>query len=278
MLVKELRNRDSCSTDENKAAPPVPSAPPADQDDTDYVPRTTSGDHQSEASASFQASNNSASSQTVPTDDRPIYDLDESDFEIGGGHQTWSQTFLSYWDQTRDWYQSQSEDRKMMLKAAMILLFLYVLFGGRFGVQQATSSGRRRGNYGDGNAYDQFRKERYQRQASSRTQHDRYGGSDYQDDDYYAHNQYENKYSTGSSRQRNRGHGGSSSFQLSDLFDGSFKSISLLGGILYLAHRNGINPMQVLAFLNILGGGRRYRRGINMRRGAGFGGFGRRRW
>ena len=64
----------------------------------------------------------------------------------------------------------------------------------------------------------------------------------------------------------------------------------ILAGIAYMCYRNGINPMQVMFFLNMMNrGGRRrhhHHRGMGMGYGAGgmgyggFGrrGFGRRRW
>lgn len=61
-----------------------------------------------------------------------------------------------------------------------------------------------------------------------------------------------------------------------NLFDGSLPSMLLLAAVAYVCRRNGLNPMQVLFFLNVMNGGRRGRMG--MFGYGGMGGFGPRRW
>ena len=60
------------------------------------------------------------------------------------------------------WYHSQSEDIQTLLKVLCVFLVLYILLGGRFGIDYALGGGSnsntasRRGNYGEGNAYDRY--------------------------------------------------------------------------------------------------------------------------
>jgi hypothetical protein len=164
---------------------------------------------------------------------------------------------------------------------------LYVAFGGRFGLEALGSSSRgrnRRGNYGSGNAYDQY----YQRQQHRSTARETGQGR------HYPHTSHQDRHYSSSSSYTDGGYGyntrydqddyysqsrpargGNMSFHLPNLFDGSLPSMLLLAAIAYVCHRNGLNPMQVLFFLNLMNGGRRR----NMfGYGGGMGGFGRRRW
>ena len=159
---------------------------------------------------------------------------------------------LSLWERLQfyqmrvvSWYNNQSDDVKAGLKILLVLLVLYVAFGGRFGLEKVFEP-KARGNYGAGNAYDQY-----------------YHGRN---------NGYENSYSYNYGGGHRRG----SSFQMPDLFDGSLPSMIILMAIGYLCYRNGINPFRAMIILNMMGGGRRRRGryGGMQGFGGGMGGFG----
>ncbi|CAB9524182.1 tetratricopeptide repeat domain [Seminavis robusta] len=178
--------------------------------------------------------------------------------------------FEFHWGRATAWYHSQSSDLKTVLKIILLLLVLYVAFGGRFGLANNTRS---MGNYGSNSAYDQYRRygttesvrQQQQQSRSSypyntnnrRTTQQRNHDNDYYYDDY------------SSSRQR-----GNSSWSTGggfNPFDGSLQSMMLLGGIAFAGHRMGINPFHTMMMMNALGGGRRRFRPMG---GGGFGGMG----
>jgi hypothetical protein len=185
-----------------------------------------------------------------------------------------------HWGRATDWYQNQNDDVKTVCKILLVLLVLYVGFGGRFGLSSNT---RQLGNYGSDSAYDQYRRYGtaghssqssypYDRQQSSGYSSQQRRTTHSQNDDYNS-NDY-------SSRR-----GGSSWGSGFNPFDGSIQSMMLLSGLAYAGHRIGINPWQAMMVLNALGGGhRRFRpRGGFGYGGGGFGygrrgGFGRRRF
>ena len=203
---------------------------------------------------------------------------------------TWSDRLQFHVGRATAWYQSQSDDVKTFFKILVVLLVLYVGFGGRFGLGGDT---RTMGNYGSDNVYDQYR--RYgttntKTQSSSypytnrnRNNNDYGGGSSsshssashrrtshHQQNDYYDDHQYYDA--------RPRGGGGStSSWSLGGFrpFDGGMQSLLLVGGLAYAGHRMGMNPFHTMMIVNALGGGRRRfgrRGGFGM--GGGFGGMG----
>lgn len=181
-----------------------------------------------------------------------------------------------HWGRATGWYQHQNEDIKTVCKILLLLLVLYVAFGGRFGL---TGNRRQLGNYGSDSAYDQYRRDRttrpsqssyrpYSRHQSSSSSQQRRTTSHSQNGDY--------NYNDSSSRRGNSSWG--SGF---NPFDGSIKSMMLLSGLAYAGHRIGINPLQAMMVLNVLGGGnRRFRPRGGFGYGGGFGraGFGRRRF
>jgi len=206
------------------------------------------------------------------------YDVDES--------FTWYERLQFYMGRTVAWYQRQSDDVKTLLKILVVLLCLYVGFGGRFGLG---GSSRPTGNYGSDNVYNQYRQhgttlnnrqhknhdnthtQGYGRNSGS-SKHRRasssYGNQhkDYQDDHYHDEGyQYPTRNRGGSSW-----YGGGGFNPL----DGGLQSMLLLSGLAFAGHRMGINPFQTMMFLNMMGGGRRRfrpRGGFGM---GGFGGFG----
>jgi hypothetical protein len=179
------------------------------------------------------------------------------------------------------WYSNQSNDVKMLVKGAVVLLLLYVAFGGRFGLENMVASNHpHRGKYDGGSAYDQFRRptSTYSDQGGHR--HDTYRstgrdyGGGYNNGNGNNYGGGYNDYSRGHGRG---GHGGFSS----GLSDGTLPSLLIIMGVAYMCHRNGINPMHAMLMMNAMGGGRRrgglrYGGGGGMM-GMGYGGGGRRR-
>jgi hypothetical protein len=192
------------------------------------------------------------------------------------------------------WYQSQTDTVQTLLKVLVIMVCLYVAFGGRFGLEYFFHPQKgggpkfkyddyypkqqrqyQKGNYEAGNAYDQYYNSR--RRQESPPQHQQR----HQDQQQQQYNRYSSSSSSydhkddyhQSRRQPHQGSSSSSSFHFPNLFDGSFQSMTILAGIAYFCHRNGINPMQALMMMNLMAGGR----GRGFRRGFGGGGmFGRR--
>jgi tetratricopeptide (TPR) repeat protein len=153
---------------------------------------------------------------------------------------SWADRLRFHRDRLVTYYASQSEDTKAVVKIAAFLLFLYVAFGGRFGMELLFGQ-RKRGNYEYGNAYDRY----YQNQR-----HGPHSGYDPSDSAY------------------KRSRSGSEWNYSLQLFDGSLSSMAILLGVAYVCHRNGVNPLQALMVLNMIGGGRR-----RAHFGGGMGGF-----
>lgn len=203
----------------------------------------------------------SATSTTTPTPTAPPEE--ELDDPTGLEESlSWSDQLKFYYMQAVTWYHSQSDDRKNIMKVGLVVLALYVAFGGRFGLDQLFSGNHHenRGNYEAGNAYDRY----YNRQ------HNSYGGSNsyssnnrHHSDSHHGHAESDYEYRP---RQRQ-----SSSFHFPNLMDGSPQSMVCLAGIAYLCYRNGINPFHVIMMLNMMNGHRNGGR-MGMRRG--FGGMG----
>jgi tetratricopeptide (TPR) repeat protein len=229
-------------------------------------------------SSSTTTSNNNMNSSTrsasTPVPTAPLEEeLDEPILEES---MSWNDRFKLYYMQGIMWWESQTDDRKNLIKVGVVLIALYVAFGGRFGLDQLFSGNRHehRGNYEAGNAYDRY----YNRQQQN----------------YDQRQAYETEYEYRPRQQQHHHHHRGSSFHLPNLFDGSPQSMVCLAGIAYLSYKAGINPFQVIMMMNMMAGGRR--RGMGMHRGMGMGygggmggmgygggfggrrGFGRNRW
>jgi len=299
MLIRELRREHANRAESSTNCRPEPSAPPQQFDDQDYTNnQSSSGIPQREEplrQARQRAPHNPYHDQPPPLDDR-LSLQDRISF---------------YYNRTKMWYLAQSDDVRTVLKVLVGLLCLYVAFGGRFGLEHYLGGDRRRpqrGNYRTGNAYDQY----YEGQRRTTTSETRRGEYTYQTNNKHRdysrtsayssrgnNDQYRDGYSTyynndhdhyASRRSRGGWNNGGVSFQMPNLFDGSLQSMLMLAGIAYMCYRNGVNPMQVLFFLNMMNGGRRRNRGMFRYGGGmggmggmmggmgGMGGFGRRRW
>ena len=240
---------------------------------------------QSSASASFSAFAPPSSAPTPPS---------PPDSSVDDG-LTWRERVTFTTGRWWDWYQNLSADTKTMIKIGLVIVFLYVAFGGRFGLLslssspssssssresryhssssnggEGTTTGTRtsRGNYGSDNAYEQYRRQRQQqRQEQQHYAHDRRSTSYQQQQQRYYDSYYDDAYYA-PPRYTRRNNTRRSMFSLSTLFDGSPQSLLLLAGIAYLCYRSGINPFQAIVMLIL------FARGGRRRHGYGGGGFG----
>ena len=231
-----------------------------------------------------------------------------------------SERMQRHFAQAVTWFHSQSDDIQTLFKVAICFLILYVLLGGRFGLDYVLGGGgnnnlARRGNYDQGNAYDRYSPSSSstysssyessnshnsyndQRQAGgssgyndrSNSQNDRYY-SRYGNDNHHSSSSYgqEQRQTTGSSggyndrnnpqndryysrygndndnyyQPRGRRTSTSTSYQIPSM------AIMLIVG--FVCHRFGLNPFQVMYFVNLMQGGRGGHRGMGR---FGYGGF-----
>jgi hypothetical protein len=210
-----------------------------------------------------------------------------------------------YWMQTITWYHAQPDDVQTLLKVIAGIVILYVMFGGRFGLEAFGS--RPRGYYGRGNAYDRYGTASNIPYGDVRGQPRGYGGNSRVNvpnvpngnDNMGARQQEQHQYHEPMQGATTQGAAKnireppldpdpsanahrrttydddfgyqpprqrSTSFQFPNLMDGSFPSMICMLGIAYICHRNGINPFQVFMMINMMGAGRQ--------RGMGYGGMG----
>mmetsp|Transcript_10180 Transcript_10180/g.21027 ORF Transcript_10180/g.21027 Transcript_10180/m.21027 type:complete len:434 (-) Transcript_10180:146-1447(-) len=279
MLVRELR-RDHA----NAAA--AAAADQAGPDDNDSPLTATGRDpplnptfRAQDASGSAASTTSSFQSSAPPVPDNNNNNATRTSETYIDDGLTWQERAMYYWARVTEWYQNLNPDVKTLLKVAMVILCLYVAFGGRFGWEQPTrrpvvethyeTTGTTRGNYGNDNAYEEYYRQKQQERTTHSTyrsnQYDRRAGAD-----PYHNTGYDSYYNAKPPQRR-------SSFRLSDLFDGSLQSMAILAGIAYLCHRNGINPFQAIMMLNMIGGGGRRRYGGGFGGGYGRRGYGQRR-
>jgi tetratricopeptide (TPR) repeat protein len=233
MLMRELR-RDHTTTDTT-----TPSAPPEEEDDD-----IAGSQEDNTGDAAFRQR-----PQPQPQDEPQYRDQAPVDDSL-----SLRERIQFYTIQVRSWYQAQNEQFKLALGVMLVVLALYVAFGGRFGLD---STPTRRGNYGTGNAYDQYRKS-YSTSTS-----------------YNSYNYRDNSNSNSNSNTQRPRRTSSSSFQWSSLDGGSLAPLIMMAGAVYLMYRNGVNPVQALMIVNMFAGGRGRRRGFNPPMGGmGWGGGG----
>ena len=295
--MKELRRDRNTPPTSAHNSHPDPSAPPEDQDDsrTGYSNRN---DSSAGRGFSHEHSNPNQQSNEFPTDQDIDHDTIDDSIPL-------MDRLNMYQGRAVMWYQSRSDNGKALLKVLLAVVVLYVAFGGRFGLEYLNSSGaggrsrnygsypRQRGNYEAGNAYDEFYSDRHSgnyHTSHRQTNERRHSNSHHSNDQYstssssYGHGRdtrhsdydyYGDGGSRSHSRSSNRSRYDTSSFHFPNLFDGSIQSMAVLMGIAYLCHRNGVNPLQALFFMNMIGGRRRGFGGYrHRRRGFGFGGGG----
>jgi hypothetical protein len=302
-LIRELRrghatansSSQSGTNTSSNTTPPEPSAPPEFFDDHDYGSTTPDATRSAETTGTSdrpQEPQPQEARNRVPHN--PYQDRQQQQPQPPLDDQISLQDrVLFYFHRSRMWYFSLSDNYQTLLKVLIGFLLLYVAFGGRFGLEAlGSNSSPKRGNYQSGNAYDQY----YEGQRRSTTSETRRGEYQYSRNDNtdrysstgsnYQHNGNNDYHSSSRQQQSSRrgGGAGGSSFHLPNLFDGSLQSMLILGGVFYVCHRNGINAMRILFFLNMMNGRGRGRQGGGMfgygrGMGGGMGGFGRhRRW
>ena len=259
MLVRELRRE---QTTTSSTTPPVvvvdedEDAPRPPPQNPNYIPPTNNNNH-----------DNNSTNNTAPQGEGIQINMDDEGWTL-------QDRLRFYWMQISDWYKSQSNEVRTILLASLVFLIIYVTFGGRFGIGSGrTTQSTMKGNYGAGNAYEQFYRER-QREATTNGHFDYYSNSNSQQrhKDYSSRPGYqENNYGGGSYEYRTER--GGSYYPSGASWESTLPSIAMIGGIAYLCHLAGINPWHALLMMNAVGRRRR-------RFGGGFygaGGFGRRR-
>jgi tetratricopeptide (TPR) repeat protein len=302
MLLRELRGRDHSSQAAPSAAAATAPPPPPPPQNPNYIPSSSSSPQERGGGGSTNNNNNNNSRNTNSPTFMNVDDTVDDDTDL---NMSWRQRLQYHQARLVHWYQSQTEIKKSCIKAAVIFLVLYVAFGGRFGLMMESSSSssstsssssasrsRRqysyydehhhpttttdttatmtRGNYGSGNAYEEYRRRRAQQQGGS--QYDEYEYDYYGDMHRQRQRQQQQQQHYGGSGNSYRSSWSLSSFSIANLFDGSLPSMAILLGIAYICHKYGINPFQVILMLNMIGGGRRHRGGMYY--GGGGGGFG----
>lgn len=249
------------------SAPPPdgvePSAPPLDDDDN----------------------NNGTAPNTIP-DDRdhmpPIPDLPENDDDYTmdiDDDFTWMERMQQFKSRIVAKYQHLPDDYKAICQVLGVLLILYIAFGGRFGMGSIalpsssprgtnrydytdTTTRTTRGNYGEGNAYDEY----YRRKKQGRSTYSYSSGSNSRnyDDDYgYSYD------STSNRQYRPRRQRQSSTFNLGN--DSMAVIMIAFATLLVLQYAGLLSIQMVHDLLWILGGLGVRRRGF---RGGAFGGNG----
>ena len=241
-----------------------------------------------------------AAPNTIP-DDRdhmpPIPDLPEHDddslFDIDDDF-TWTERMRRFKSRIAAKYQNLSDDYKAISQVLVILLILYVGFGGRFGI--GSSSSRRgtnaygsRGNYGDGNAYDEYYNKRPKKRSTYAYSSGSNARKDY--DDYGYYDSTNNRQSSYSGYHQSSGSRARRQRQSSTSYSGNNSTvvIMILFAILLVLQYAGFISMQTVNDLIWILGGlgarqRRFRggvfggnRGFGYGGGFGHGGIGRRR-
>ena len=253
MLIKEMRGRERNNAQEDTSSDGGnPSAPEQET----FHPNTP------EQQSSSQSSNETNSDG-----------IDIDDVDPPRSYNSITERVQYYVTKSVTWYQNQSEDMQTVIKVSFALLILYVALGGRFGLEYVFQK-QRRGNYGNGNAYERYNSRYgYVSESSSSTRaHRNTESSGYNDQSNPQNNQYYSRYSQYDDERyyeprqtRSR----STTYYMPNLFDGSLVSLIILFTVGTICHRVGVNPFHVFWLLQATqrGGRRHYGYG-------GYGGFG----
>lgn len=210
---------------------------------TDYETATPSAPQ-------FQESNNQYEdrSRNTNTSSHSHYNLDPDRTLM----EKISQHLSTFYNNTRDWYMNLSDDGKSFLRWALVLIILYVGFGGRFGLDSVFS--RNNGN-------NHYHTSYHQSSPKVTSRSNLYKDFDTQYD-------YNRRYNSGGSYNNN------SAYHFPNIFDGSFPSMLILFVIIYVLNRvTGVDPMHAFWMIRMmrLGTGRGNRGMMYGRRGFGFG-------
>jgi len=254
MLIRELRRDSIHQNQSNKSNNQTGNNPYTNASAPPFQSSNTSNGSTDSTNANASSNSNSSNTSTNINGQSNIYnDIDD----LPSFTERLSQKFFFYVDRVKHFYTHSNEDTKSFLKALLIIVCLYIGFGGRFGLDYITTGGGRssttnsynyryegstrnsrvndrssssqqtystsysgpsRGNYGRGNAYDQF--------------HDN-----------------QNFYSSSHSSP-------SYSYHFPNPLDGGIFSIILLFGAVYIAKYFGgvdINPWHALWVMRMLG-------------------------
>jgi len=178
---------------------------------------------------------------------------------LDGGE--WMRQIGYRWERCLAWYYDLNSDAKSVLRLFVSLVVIYVMLGGRFGLDGGRR-GRKLGNYGRENVYHH-----YNNRGNGQSNGMGYGNGGSSDRQYGS--TYDSSYDD--SYERPRRNQPSSSSHFPNLLDGSLPSMMCIFGILFLAQKFlGVNPFQALMMLNMMGGRRRRYGGMGM----GLGGMG----
>ena len=187
---------------------PEPSAPPV-TDSTSY--------------SSSTPLSSSTPFTTTSTGNNNNNNNDDLDIDTSSPYESWEGRFHFKWSRMLSWYESLSEDIRTLVKVLLGLVLLYVAFGGRFGLgyvrngitdavkdraaryDYGNSNGKgciqggaggvggrggscentygSKGNYGVGNAYDQY----WERKNKGRYQHSTYHDNSQRQEQQWSH-------------------------------------------------------------------------------------------
>jgi len=197
--------------------------------------------------------------------------------------QSWVQWMYEKFHQIQSWYEDSTETTKQVVKVVLILLLLYIAFGGRFGFENTyTSSSYRRGNYGENNAYDRFysnsgrnnnsnsnsNRRRTYEQNDNDNVNNRYNSYTSDNDARYNSGSYEEQYSN-SYRPNRNSHDHSN--RRHNQYGMDYNTTAMLSVVVILVLKQLGVPIHHLAPAMGFGGMGMRRMGM----GRGFGGFGR---
>ncbi|KAL3944437.1 MAG: hypothetical protein SGBAC_001465 [Bacillariaceae sp.] len=206
------------------------------------------------APAETGVASNTSSESAAPYRAR-IFDMDDPSQSSTDSSFSWFDYLQMQCTKGIRWYHSQSEDRRTLVHVLLVLLVLYIALGGRFGLEGYSSSNTnayRKGNYGTGNAYDQY----YGRHSPKIESFDNNYNSNPEPQYSSYHRSQSSSYSGYKSSMQTSG-------SFFDQWNGTLTPILLLlMGAAYLCHRNGIPLAEAVSFVvwNILFRRRRYRR------------------
>lgn len=204
-----------------------------------------------------------------PSPVNPDYTEPDEYYDDTHNHTPWLERCQFHVQSMRQWYRTLHGDVRTVLHIVLGLILLYVLFGGRFGLDTMLWNNKApqqklQGDYSN-NVYNTYRQQQQRRDSesyysrrSSNNRNSNYGSynnnnnNQYDDATYYG--------SGGGYGASSYNYGGSNSLGSSE-----WLYIPVLLGGFYVAYQMGISPWQVLMLMNVVGGRRRYMGGGGMR-------------
>ena len=224
LMVKLLRQRDGTSGQGNQFERERNRTPandnPTDSSANNPPHNATSFDHQSQYREDID--------ETLTMQERAMFHI----------NRMCNYSFEKVNDLHRWFYHDLDDTKRGLLIMGLTIVFLYVGFGGRFGLSSSGSRRQYRGNYGADNAYNNYNSQRNRHLNSDSPWQSRY---DHEND----YSSYRNGNQQGRQQQYSSFH----------LFDGSVVSMGILLSVMYAAHTFfGINPFQLLWALRLMTG------------------------